>query len=193
MILCLRIIEHMTTNNLIAFPAPPAQTGLIKEQAMIQDISRDQVTVETLLERMSLAGFEAKIEDEDIYIEGTGCSTRIDIHPDTGIIRMRALYMLNSTVSDEAAEGLSANLNKRLFVTKFIVHRWEDGDLGLFMSHTVQFNFGLNVPNLLFGLRRFIESCQSLYRTDILGTRFDPNFKPAELELVAEANIQETG
>jgi hypothetical protein len=27
----------------------------------------------------------------------------------------------------------------------------------------------------------------------ILGTRFDPNFKPAELELVAEANIQETG
>jgi hypothetical protein len=78
-------------------------------------------------------------------------------------------------------------------VTKFIVHRWEDGDLGLFMSHTVQFNFGLNLPNLLFGLRRFIESCQSLYRTDILGTRFDPNFKPAELELVAEANIQETG
>jgi hypothetical protein len=67
-----------------------------------------------------------------------------------------------------------------------VLHRWEDGDLGLFISHCIQFNFGLNMPNLLFALRRLVESCQSLYRSDISGTRFDPDFKPPELELVSE-------
>jgi hypothetical protein len=183
----------MAANNLIVFPTSPARAGLAKDPTMAEHLTRDQVTTDVLLEKLTLAGFEAKMEDEDLYIEGTGCSTRVDIHPDMGIVRIRALYMLNCNVNDQTAEAFCSQLNKRLFVTKFVNHRWEDGDLGLFMSHTIQFNFGLNLPNFLFALRRFIESCQSLYRTDIMDTRFDPNFKPAELELVAEANIQETG
>lgn len=182
----------MASNNLIVFPAFPAQPGLAKDPTMVQHLTRDQVTTEVLLDKLTLAGFEARVDDEDLFIEGTGCNTRVEVHPDMGIIRIRALYMLNNAVSDETANGLCSELNKRLFVTKFVNHRWEDGDLGLFMSHTIQFNFGLNLPNFLFSLRRFIESCLSLYRTDIMDTRFDPNFKPPELELVPETSVQET-
>ncbi len=69
--------------------------------------------------------------------------------------------------------------------SKFLAHRWDDGGIGLFISYSVHYNFGLNVPNFLFVLRRFIESCQAIYRNEIEGTKLDPEFKPPELELVA--------
>jgi hypothetical protein len=176
----------MPPNNLLPFPKSPIQAIVPTELIMVHEIPRDQVTAELLLEKISMAGFEAKIEEDDICLVGTGCSTRVDILPEAGVVRVRALYMLNNQVSDAAAEAFCANLNKRLLVSKFVLHRWEDGDLGLFISHCIQFNFRLNMPNLLFALRRFVESCQSLYRSDISGTRFDPDFKPPELELVSE-------
>jgi hypothetical protein len=176
----------MPPNNLLPFPKVPVQAIVPTELTMVHEIQRDQVSLDLLLEKISMAGFEARIEDDDIYFVGTGCSTRVDILPEAGVVRIRGLYMLNNQLNDAAADAFCAFLNKRLTVSKFVTHRWDDGDLGLFISHCVQYNFGLNMPNLLFSVRRFIESCQSLYRTDILGTRFDPDFKPAELELVSK-------
>lgn len=159
---------------------------------MVHEISRDQVTLDRLFETITMAGFEAEIQEDDIFIRGTGCGLRLEIHPSTGVVQIRAVLVLNRTLTDPAAEVFCGSLNKRLLVSKFVAHRWDDGDLGLFISYAVHYNFGLNVPNFLFVLRRFTESCQAIYRNEIEGTRLDPDFKPPELELVAPENENPT-
>ena len=152
---------------------------------MVHEISRDQVTFERLFETITMAGFEAEIQEDDIFIRGTGCGVRLEIHSGAGVVQIRAVLVLNRNLTDPAAEALCGDLNKRLLVSKFVAHRWDDGDIGLFISYSVHYNFGLDVPNFLSILRRFIESCQAIYRNEIEGTRLDPDFKPPELELVA--------
>ena len=58
----------MAANNLIVFATSPARAGLAKDPTMAEHLTRDQVTTDVLLEKLTLAGFEAKMEDEDLYI-----------------------------------------------------------------------------------------------------------------------------
>jgi hypothetical protein len=182
------MMVFMHSGTLLPFPKSPAPGALHKEPTMVHEISRDQVTFERLFETITMAGFEAEIQEDDIFIRGTGCGVRLEIHSGAGVVQIRAVLVLNKNLTDPAAEALCGDLNKRLLVSKFVAHRWDDGDIGLFISYSVHYNFGLNVPNFLFVLRRFIESCQAIYRNEIEGTRLDPDFKPPELELVAPAD-----
>ena len=181
-------MAFMHSGTLLPFPKAPAPGALHMEPKMVHEISRDQLTLDRLLETVAMAGFEAELQEDDIFIRGTGCGLRLEIHASAGVVQIRAVLVLNRNVTDTAAEALCGNLNKRLLVSKFVAHRWDDGDLGMFISYAVHYNFGLNVPNFLFVLRRFTESCQAIYRNEIEGTRLDPDFKPPELELVAPAD-----
>jgi hypothetical protein len=176
-----------TTATLLPFPKGAVATDPAKESPMAHEISRDQISLASLCDLVQSAGFEAVLQEENVFIVGTGAGLRLEIDNAIGAIFIRALYMLNPQAADSAIAALCGKLNERLLVSKFVFHRWDDGDVGLFISCAVHYNFGLQVPNFLFVLRRFIESCQTVYRHEILDARFDPNFKPPELALVAEA------
>jgi hypothetical protein len=83
-----------------------------------------------------------------------------------------------------------AELNKRIFLPKFVYHRWDDGDLAIFAHHIIYFPFGLNIPNLLFSLRRFLEGVAGARTDFVKDTAFDPNFVGAKPALPAPEQVQ---
>ena len=158
---------------------------------MPKEISKKDVSAELLASMIEEAGYEAEVDEEgDISILNTGFHTRIEVYVDSATLRFRAAITLNTYATNQDVEALVAEMNKRMLLPKFVYHRWDDGDLAIFAHLVTYFPFGLNVPNLLFGLRRFLEGVSGARNDFVKDTAFDPQFVGAKPALPAPEQVQ---
>jgi hypothetical protein len=71
--------------------------------------------------------------------------------------------ILNSDLSDEELQKISAQSNFRSFMLRYVTHRWDDGEVGLIGNHVLYYPFGLNMPNLIFTIRKFVDTLRGFY------------------------------
>ena len=84
---------------------------------------------------------------------------------------------LNRELTDEKLEKLSADANYRGFMVRYVAHRWDDGDVGLIGNHVIHYPFGLNMPNLIFSIRKFVDTLKGFYDENKSDERIFPKQK----------------
>jgi len=177
--------------ELIPFPKTGPQAFIPSELHMPREIPRDQVTLELLQQILSEAGFECTHEGEAIYLLRSGCGLRLRLEPEYSFVRINALYTLNPSLTPESIYALLARLNEDYTFLKLTHYRWDDGDLALWANHMVHFPFGLNLPNLLFSVRKVNETMVYLYNDSLKGSPFIPPREP-EVEDDEDDSAQST-
>ncbi len=150
--------------KVLQLPTQPLQKHIPLELEMAREITRENVNCEVLKARFEEAGYEAKLdEDGDLYILGTWVNLRIVLYPDYASMLIRGHLTLNSELTDEELRKLSADANYRGFMVRYVTHRWNDEDVGLIGNHVIYYPFGLNMPNLIFTIRKFVETLKGFY------------------------------
>jgi hypothetical protein len=183
-------MKATTFHHLLQYHNPILLNCLL-EKMMTKELTKKEMNSDLLASKIEEAGYEVEVdEDGDVSILNTGFNTRIEVFEDSGILRFRAGIVLNQNAANQDVETLVAELNKRIFLPKFVYHRWDDGDLAIFAHHIIHFPFGLNVPNLLFSLRRFLEGVAGARTDFVKDTAFDPNFVGAKPALPAPEQVQ---
>lgn len=173
-------------------PLDPILLPLNKERLMSREIAKVDITAQLLSAKIEDAGYEVEVDDDgDISILKTGFNARIELFDEHSSLRFRAAIILNSKTRNSEIEALVAELNKRIFSPKFVYHRFDDGDLVLFSHYVHYVPFGLNMANLLFSLRRFLEGVNAAKEDFIKDTEFDPSFQEdAQRSLPAPEEVQ---
>jgi hypothetical protein len=142
-------------------------------------ISKSEVSVNLLVERLEDAGFECSVEEENkVWVHGTGCNLRLQIDQKARALHMRGIMMLRPELSTMELNDLVIKANERLSLVKFLSHRWDDGKLGLWSSYTLFFPFDMNLSNVIFTMRRFIESVNTLKAMEDLSDRWVQSQRP---------------
>ncbi len=161
--------------KLLQLPTQPLQKHIPLELEMAREIARENVTSELLKARFEEAGYETKLEEDgDLYVLGTWINLRIILYPDYASMMIRGHLTLNSELTDEEIQRISANANYRGFMVRYVAHRWDDGDVGLIGNHVIYYPFGLNMPNLIFCIRKFVDTLKGFYEEHKLNERIFP-------------------
>ena len=87
---------------------------------------------------------------------------------------IRGHLTLNSELTDEEIQKISADANYRGFMVRYVAHRWDDGDVGLIGNHVIYYPFGLNMPNLIFCIRKFVDTLKGFYEEHKSNERIFP-------------------
>jgi hypothetical protein len=74
-----------------------------------------------------------------------------------------AREIARENVTGEEMQKLSADANYRGFLVRYVAHRWDDGTTSLIGNHVMYYPFGLNMPNLIFTVRKFVETLKGFY------------------------------
>ena len=135
-------------------------------------ISKSEVSNSLLVERLEDAGFECSVEENEVWVHGTGCNLRLQIDLEARALHMRGLMMLRPELNTLEVNDLVIKATERLSLVKFFAHRWDDGKLGLWSSYTLFFPFDMNLSNLIFTMRRFIETVSTLKAMEDLSDRW---------------------
>ena len=142
---------------------------------MAREISRDNVTGEVLKARFEEAGYETDLDDEgDLYVLGTWVNLRIVLYPDYASMLIRGHLTINSELTDEELQKLSADANYRGFLARYVAHRLDDDEAELIGNHVIYYPFGLNMPNLIFCVRKFVETLRGFYEEHKSNERIFP-------------------
>ena len=88
---------------------------------------------------------------------------RIILYPDHAALLIRGHLTLNSALTDDELQKISAKANFRSFLVRYAAHRWDDGDVGLIGNYVVYFPFGLNMPNLIYSIRKLVDTLRAYY------------------------------
>ena len=161
--------------KLLQLPTHPLQKHIPLELEMAREITRDNVSAELLKARFEEAGYEAKIdEDGSIYLPGTLINLRVILYPDHACLVIRGQLALNTELSDEELQKISWEANYKSFMLRYVTHRWDDGDVGLFGNYVLYYTFGLNMPNLIFSLRKFVDTFKAFYEENKSDERMFP-------------------
>ncbi len=164
--------------KVLQLPTQPLQKHIPLELEMAREIARENVTSELLKARFEEAGYETKLdEDGDLYVLGTQANLRIILYPDYASMLIRGHLTLNRELTDEELEKLSAGANYRGFMVRYVAHRWDDGDVGLIGNHVIHYPFGLNMPNLIFSIRKFVDTLKGFYDENKSDERIFPKQK----------------
>lgn len=141
---------------------------------MPREIAKDAVSVELIGDRLTEAGYEVEVDkaDNTIVVQRTGINLRLQVYPDLNSIRMRSHFYLNRHLTDDDVQKLLVRLNDEIYLPKYTHCRWDDGDVGLFAGYAIHYTFGLNMPNLIFSMRRFVDTQQGVYLDYIKGTAY---------------------
>ncbi len=163
-----------STENLIPFPKPALQARIPSELIMPREIAKEAVSLELIADRLTEAGYEVDTDKDDntIIVQRTGVNLRLQLYPDLNSIRMRSNFWLNRHLTDEDIHKLLIRLNDEIYLPKYTHYRWSDGDIGLFAGYALHYTFGLNMPNLIFSMRRLVETQQGVYQDYIKGTAY---------------------
>ncbi|MFM8246718.1 MAG: hypothetical protein ACKN9M_07180, partial [Burkholderiaceae bacterium] len=102
-------------------------------------------------------------EDGDLFLLGTWVNLRIILYPDHAALLIRGHLTLNSALTEDELQKISAKANFRSFLVRYATHRWDDGDVGLIGNYVVYFPFGLNMPNLIYSIRKFVDTLRGYY------------------------------
>ena len=161
--------------KVLQLPTQPLQKHIPLELEMAREIARENVTSELLKARFEEAGYEIKLEEDgDLYVLGTWINLRIILYPDYASMMIRGHLTLNSELTDEEIQKISADANYRGFMVRYVAHRWDDGDVGLIGNHVIYYPFGLNMPNLIFCIRKFVDTLKGFYEEHKLKERIFP-------------------
>lgn len=161
--------------KVLQLPTQPLQKHIPLELEMAREIARENVTSELLKARFEEAGYETKLEEDgDLYVLGTWINLRIILYPDYASMMIRGHLTLNSELTDEEIQRISADANYRGFMVRYVAHRWDDGDVGLIGNHVIYYPFGLNMPNLIFCIRKFVDTLKGFYEEHKLNERIFP-------------------
>ncbi len=161
--------------KVLQLPTQPLQKHIPLELEMAREIARENVTSELLAARFEEAGYETKLDDDgDLYVLGTWVNLRIIIYPDYESMLIRGHLTLNSELTDEELQKLSADANYRGFMVRYVAHRWDNGDVALIGNHVIYFPFGLNMPNLIFSIRKFVDTLKGFYEENKSNERIFP-------------------
>lgn len=160
--------------KLIPFPKQALQASIPSELIMPREIAKDAVSVELIADRLTDAGYEVEVDKDDntILVQRTGINLRLQVYPDLNSIRIRSHYFLNRHLTEEDITKLLVRLNDEIYLPKYTHYRWNDGDVGLFAGYAIHYTFGLNMPNLIFSMRRFVDTQQGVYLDYIKGTAY---------------------
>ena len=160
--------------KLIPFPKQALQASIPSELIMPREIAKDAVSVELIADRLTDAGYEVEVDKDEntILVQRTGINLRLQVFPDLNSIRMRSHYFLNRHLTEEDITKLLVRLNDEIYLPKYTHYRWNDGDVGLFAGYAIHYTFGLNMPNLIFSMRRFVDTQQGVYLDYIKGTAY---------------------
>ncbi len=141
---------------------------------MPREIAKDAVSVELIADRLTDAGYEVEVDKDEntILVQRTGINLRLQVYPDLNSIRIRSHYFLNRHLTEEDITKLLVRLNDEIYLPKYTHYRWNDGDVGLFAGYAIHYTFGLNMPNLIFSMRRFVDTQQGVYLDYIKGTAY---------------------
>ena len=161
--------------KLLQLPTQPLQRHIPLELEMAREIERDNVTAELLKARFEEAGYEAKLEEDGaIYLPGTWLNLRMILYPDHSSLVIRAQLTLNTELSDEELQKISWDANHKSYLVRYVTHRWDDGEVGLFGNYVLYYTFGLNMPNLIFSLRKFVDTFKAFYEENKADERMFP-------------------
>ena len=150
--------------NVLHLPTQPLQKNIPLELEMAREIARDNVTGELLKARFEEAGYETQLDDDgDLYVLGTWVNLRIILYPDYASMLIRGHLLLNSELTDEELQKLSADANYDGFLLRYAAHRLNDGDVAMIGNHVIYYPFGLNMPNLIFSVRKSVETFKGFY------------------------------
>ena len=161
--------------RVLQLPTQPLQKNIPLELEMAREIARDSVTAEVLKARFEEAGYEARIEEDGaIYLPGTWINLRVILYPDHSSLVIRGQLTLNSELSDEELHKISWETNHNSYMVRYVTHRWDDGEVGLFGNYVTYYTFGLNMPNLIFSLRKFVDAFKAVYEENKTNERMFP-------------------
>lgn len=161
--------------KLLQLPTQPLQKHIPLELEMAREIARENVTNELLKVRFEEAGYETMLDDDgDLYVLGTWVNLRIVLYPEYASILIRGHLTLNSELTDDELQKLSADANYRGFMVRYVAHRWDDGEVGLIGNHVIYYPFGLNMPNLIFTIRKFVDTLKGFYEDNKMNERMFP-------------------
>lgn len=150
--------------KVLQLPTHPLQKNIPLELEMAREIARENVRVELLKVRFEEAGYETNLdEDGDLYLMGTWVNLRILHYPDHTALLIRGHLTLNSELKDEDLQRISAEANFKSFMVRYVTHRWSDGEVGLIGNYVLHYPFGLNMPNLIFSIRKFVDTLRAYY------------------------------
>lgn len=150
--------------KVVQLPTRPLQKNIPLELEMVREIAREHVSAELLKARFEEAGYETSLdEDGDLYLLGTWVNLRIIVHPDHAALMIRGHLTLNSELKDEDLQKICAEANFRSFLVRYVTYRWGDGEIGLIGNYVLHYPFGLNIPNLIFCIRKFVDTLRAYY------------------------------
>ena len=162
--------------KLLKLPTQPLQKTIPVELEMAREIDRDNVSAELLKARFEEAGYEVILEEDgDLSILGTRVNLRISIYPAHAAIHLRGYLILSNELKNNDLQAICAEANSKSFLVLYMTHRWNDGDIGLFGSYVLHYPFGLNMPNLIYSVRKFVESVRGYYEEHKSDKRLFPN------------------
>lgn len=161
--------------KVLQLPTQPLQKKIPLELEMAREIARENVSSELLKARFEEAGYETTLDDEgDLYLLGTWVNLRIILYQDYSSMLIRGHLTLNSELSDEELHKIVADANYRGFLVRYAAHRWDDGDVGLIGNHVIYYPFGINMPNLIFTIRKFVDTLKGFYEENKANERLFP-------------------
>lgn len=161
--------------KVLQLPTQPLQKHIPLELEMAREIARENVTNELLKIRFEEAGYETMLdEDGDLYVLGTWINLRLVLYPEYASMLIRGHLTLSSDLTDDELQKLSADANYRGFMVRYVAHRWDDGDVGLIGNHVIYYPFGLNMPNLIFTIRKFVDTLKGFYEDNKTNERLFP-------------------
>jgi len=76
---------------------------------------------------------------------------------------IRGHLTLNSELKDEDLQKICAEANFRSFLVRYVTFRWGDGEIGLIGNFVLHYPFGLNMPNLIYSVRKFVDTLRAYY------------------------------
>ena len=65
--------------------------------------------------------------------------------------------------SNIEVQKISADTNFLSFLFQYLTYRWSDAEAGLIGNCVVYYPFGLNMPNLIFTVRKFVDTLRGYY------------------------------
>ena len=150
--------------KVLQLPTHPLQKNIPLELEMAREIARENVSAELLKARFEEAGYEAMLEEDgDLFLLGTWVNLRIIVHPDHAALMVRGHLTLNSELNDEDLQKICAEANFRSFLVRYVTYRWGDGEVGLIGNYVLHYPFGLNMPNLIYSVRKFVDTLRAYY------------------------------
>jgi hypothetical protein len=150
--------------KVLQLPTHPLQKHIPLELEMAREIARENVSAELLKARFEEAGYEAMLEEDgDLFLLGTWVNLRIIVHPDHAALMVRGHLTLNSELNDDDLQKICAEANFRSFLVRYVTYRWGDGEVGLIGNYVLHYPFGLNMPNLIYSVRKFVDTLRAYY------------------------------